>query len=793
MRIARFRSPAVALTMAWALMVGPAAAQQPPPAPPAPVLLPPGFGNTQAPPPPKPAPEAKPAAPEKNQAEVVAAVQAAPSVGGLNLVNANLVEVIDYLARQLKLNYMIDKRVSGAVTLNTYGETKDINPRELLDTILRINGAAMVQAGAIWRIVPLAELSRMPLRPVVDPDKIPEDDRPMLNLVFLKYANVEEITKLLSDFLGPEGRAWAYMPANLLLVLDSRRNMSRTMDLVALFDSDALAKQRVRIFDVKNSRPSVLVKDLEALLKSVSLSKELSSVKFVAVDRINTIIAVAPNPGAFAQVEEWLNKLDIKVQSAADQTDTYVYRVKYQRAELLAMSIMQLYGMLFGGGWGFPGMGFGGMGFPGMGFPAGVGFNPMGMGMGMGGMGMGGLGMGMGGLGMGMGGMGMGGLGMGMGGLGMGMGGLGMGMGGWGGMGMGGMGMGPMAMPAGSGVVTAGGGAAPTGTGGAAAGQPADQTGAFLGAGGMAPGMGGMMRGPRVIPNFLDNSLMILATPEEYEGIMKLLRELDIPPRQVLIEARIFEVQLTGAFANGVSYFLQNRGVGPAVPMAPTGTGRLENNRLSLSAGTLLGESRELLAFLTAQSMQTRTRIISAPSVIATDSIPANINVGIDVPMLTAQAVTGAIAAGASLFANTITNRRTGVNLAITARVNPTGIVTLEVNQEVSAPQAPAVGGIQSPSFSQRSIQTQVTVRDGDLVAIGGIIQETDGVTSAGIPGLHRIPIIGYAFGDRSRTRTRTELVVFFTPRVIYDTNELVEAGEDLVGKMRRLQRLIRE
>jgi general secretion pathway protein D len=207
----------------------------------------------------------------------------------------------------------------------------------------------------------------------------------------------------------------------------------------------------------------------------------------------------------------------------------------------------------------------------------------------------------------------------------------------------------------------------------------------------------------------------------------------------------------------------------------------------------LIGESRELLGFLTTQSTTSRTRVISAPSVIATDSIPASINVGVDVPTLTAQAVTGVQQGGNSLFANTISSRRTGVNLSITARVNPTGIVTLVINQEVSAPQAPPVDGIQSPSFSQRSIQTQVTVRDGDLIAIGGIINETDGESSAGIPGLHRIPLLGYAFGNKSRNRNRTELVVFFTPRVIYDTNELVEASDELVGKMRRLQKLIRE
>ena len=89
----------------------------------------------------------------------------APSPAGtLTLQNASMTEVIDYLARQLKINYILDPRVRGGVTINTYGETKTIDNRTLLDTILRINGAAMIQVGDIYRIVPLADVQRLPLR-----------------------------------------------------------------------------------------------------------------------------------------------------------------------------------------------------------------------------------------------------------------------------------------------------------------------------------------------------------------------------------------------------------------------------------------------------------------------------------------------------------------------------------------------------------------------------------------------------------------------------------------------------
>lgn len=718
------------------------------------------------------APQAQPpaAAPAAGQAqpagetkpEAGTAAQTAPArpglIAGLSLQNVSLLEVVDFLARQLKINYVVEKGVSGAVTLNTYGEIRDIDPRALLDTILRINGAAMVQTGNIYRIVPLAELAHMPLAPQVDARDIPEDDRPMLNLVFLKYANVEELAKLVGEFLGPQGKAWAYPPANLLLVLDSRRSMARTMEMIALFDSDVLAKQRVKLFEVKHSRPSDLAKELEGLLKSMSLSKELSSVKFVPVDRINTLIAVAPNPGVFEQIQTWIERLDVKVKSAAGKIDTYVYRVKYGKAPLLAQSIMMLFMQMYPG--------YGGYG--------------LGMYPGMGGYGMGGYGMGM--AGMGFAGLGAPGYGMGM------MPQAGMGMGAFGGAGA--MGGGAAAQAAGAAAQTGTAQRAPM----QAAGTQMDMTGAYLGMYGM--GMYGP-QSPRVVPNLSDNSLLILATPEDYESVMRLLRELDIPPRQVLIEARIFEVQLTGALSWGIDWYLQNRGNAP-----PQGFGDARNPRslrgnftgssMNLSTGWLLRQSKELFAALSTSELATKTRVISTPSVIATDSIPASINVGVEVPMLTAQAVTGVQQGGSSLFANTITNRKTGVNLSLTAHVNPSGVVTLEINQEVSAPGPPPVGGIQSPSFSNRSVTTQVTVQDGDMIAIGGIISENDSQSSGGIPFLHRIPVLGAAFGNKSYSRERTELVVFITPRVIYDTNQITDASDELVQQMRRLQKLIR-
>ncbi len=278
--------------------------------------------------------------------------------GGFTLQNASLTEVIDALARQLKINYILPKSFAGSVTLNTYGDLKQLDPRKLLDLILRINGYAMVKTGDVYQIVPTKDLSHQPLPPETTAKNIDDDDAPMLNLVFLKYITVDELANVLNKFIGEGGEIVTYPPANLMFVLDTHRNMRRLMELVSLFDDNALAKQRVHLYEVKNGRPSDLAKELTAVLKSISLNDKDAPIRFVPVDRINTLIAVAPNPGAFDTVGEWVAKLDVPSEPTAGATDNYVYRVKFSNAQCIAAAIYMLYSDPDASGYG----GYGGYG-----------------------------------------------------------------------------------------------------------------------------------------------------------------------------------------------------------------------------------------------------------------------------------------------------------------------------------------------------------------------------------------------------------------------------------------------
>src|SRR5215469_4299986 len=487
---------------------------------------------------------------------------------------------------------------------------------QILQTILRINGATMVQVGDLYRIVPIAQAAQLPINPIADadPKTLPDDERMVLNLVFLKYSTAAELDKLINPFLGEGGKSTVYEPANLIIVQDNARSMRRTMELISIFDADTFAGQRVRLFDIENSRPSDLVKDLDTVFKAYSLSDKTGAVRFIPIDRINTLIAVAPNPGIFAQVEEWIKKLDIPVKLSAGAVTNYVYRLKYGRAETVAMAIMALYtgnisalvsmaaaansnminsGMGIPGALGGGGAGYGGYG--GLGYNGGYGYNPNGAG-------------------------------------------------GYPNMYGSPYGQTPFSGnvfnvaqgPQATGTPSAG--AAP---GTAVAGQIPNQTGTYLGypafgGYGLPPGV------PHIVPNPFDNTLIIQASPQEYEQITNLLRQIDVPPRQVLIEAKIYEVDLTGDLAGGVNAYLQkvgsNAATSAANPLqgAPTPSRTLaavsSSSSLGLTTGALVLKSHELLVALTASELRTHTRVISTPEIIATDSVPATMNVGEQVP-----------------------------------------------------------------------------------------------------------------------------------------------------------------
>jgi len=243
----------------------------------------------------------QPAAPQPAAAQ--AAADEPANISFNNFRGASMFDVLDVLARKLKINYIVDPRVGdGSVTINSYGQLKESDIFPLLETILRMNGAVAVQVGNTYRIIPLEGVTQSPISPRTDSENLPQDERMILNAIRLNYSSATDLGAVLAPFIGEGGRFQVVAQANTLIVLDNSRNMQRTMELIALFDTAEMARQRIRLFSVKNSVASTLSTELENIFQAFSLSEEQSPIQFIALPRINSILVVSANSSVFDDV-----------------------------------------------------------------------------------------------------------------------------------------------------------------------------------------------------------------------------------------------------------------------------------------------------------------------------------------------------------------------------------------------------------------------------------------------------------------------------------------------------------
>jgi general secretion pathway protein D len=291
----------------------------------------------------------------------------------------------------------------------------------------------------------------------------------------------------------------------------------------------------------------------------------------------------------------------------------------------------------------------------------------------------------------------------------------------------------------------------------------------------------------RIIADEVNNALLVKATTQEYKLVQAALRQLDIVPLQVLIEATIAEITLTDELEYGLQWFFKNRhGNGKTgnvtLDVAPAGIGAIAPG-FSYALTDAAGMVRAVLNTLAAES---RVNILSSPSLMVLNNQTATINVGDEVPVTTQQQQA---TAGASTIVNNIEFRDTGVLLTVTPRVNAGGLVTMEVEQEVSNVAA-GTGNSLTPTIQQRKITSTVAVKSGDTVVLGGLIRENTSLTQSGLPVLHKLPLIGPLFGATGQEQRRTELVVLITPRAVQDRESAQRITEEFKSKMHSLQPL---
>lgn len=279
----------------------------------------------------------------------------------------------------------------------------------------------------------------------------------------------------------------------------------------------------------------------------------------------------------------------------------------------------------------------------------------------------------------------------------------------------------------------------------------------------------------RIISDKANNALIIVATPREYDVILPVIKQLDLLPLQVLIDATIVSVSLTDELQYGIAWYLKKEasavgsGLGGAAVLGTMGQKAVAATSAVATGGlSALYNSGSINALLSAQATNNKVNVISSPSLMVLNNQQATIEVGDQIPILTSSLST-AVGSGTNGIAqsNSIQYTDTGVKLEVTPRVNANGMVIMEINQSVSSPKKTTVSNIESATIEKKEINSSVAVHDGETIVLGGLIDDNNAANKGGIPWLHQLPWIGPLFGSTDNSRIKKELVVLITPRVV--------------------------
>lgn len=298
-----------------------------------------------------------------------------------------------------------------------------------------------------------------------------------------------------------------------------------------------------------------------------------------------------------------------------------------------------------------------------------------------------------------------------------------------------------------------------------------------------------------------NNQLMVQATPIEWDQIEAAIKKLDVVPLQVQIQARVLEVKLNGDLQYGVQWWFA--GLQGQSPRFPNGDPyrRTHDRHQSQFGSNPIGQGGNLFwsylnsnfeVALSALESTGQAKALAAPSLVVANNQEAQINVGSQIPVRQVSYTGLTTGTTNPIGLSSVQYINTGVVLSVVPRVNPGGLVYLDVQQEVSIPgPTPADGG--NPPINQRQIQTQVAVQSGETLLLGGLIQENEQSTEAGVPFLNRVPVLRNLFGSTVQSRDRTELIVLITPRVIASVDEGRQMTEDYARQFESLAPLQKE
>ncbi len=588
----------------------------------------------------------------------------------VNFSEADLQEVVQtILGDLLDQPFILDPRVQGKVTAATGGSVSRDGLLALLETVLSMNSAAMVQTDQTWRIAPAGEIF------AGGQTRFSNAQAPGfgVTLIPLRYVSAKNMISLLESTVTRTGAIKPDPVRNLLLVTGNSTERANALAAVKAFDVDWMAGMATGIFPLKNASAADLIIELEMLLQSGTDGGMEGAIKLQAIQRINAILVLAPSNEMLKKAQLWIERLDM-----GGPSDVMLRTYKVENGK--ALETADLLNQLFGG-----------------------------------------------------------------------------------------------AAASRSSNVTPDQRQTTNTSRRAPTTRPVNSNAVLHNKTGA----------PRIIGDPINNTLVVLATQQGQKLVAKTLREIDQPPAQVLIDMVIAEVTLNDTLRYGVQYFFTTRGLGR---IADSGRGGFSNGAGLDADGVfpgfnfILDQGTDARFALDVLDNVTELKIVSSPHIVALDNKKAHLQVGDQVPVITRQSQ-GVVNTNAPQV-NTVEFRDTGVILDVTPRISSTGLVTMEIRQEVSNVSATASAGPLTPTISKRLLESTVAARSGQTVLLGGLISDEKQNAVSGLPVLSDIPGVKNLFGGHNITGKRTELIVFLTPRVLNVDRDMSKILDEIRQRM---------
>ena len=637
----------------------------------------------------------------------------------------------------LGLGYVIDPRVQGTVTLASGRPVPKGDLLFVLESALRLSGAALVRDKRGYVILPAAE--------AVGSGGVDAAERGEpgfgVTVIPLQYVSATTLGKLLDSFAVKAGSVRVDTSRNLVLIQGSGPDRRNAAETVLSFDADWMRGQSVGIYPVRNSTPEPVMSELERIMDSGEGGLSQALVKLQPIARLNAIMVITSKPALLKTAATWIARLD---KSDTASTGVKVYQVRYGDARQMATLLNDIFG---GGRSGGTIDSATNQIAPGAGVTTGTSDVAA----------QGGLRIG-----------------------------------------------GARTQPGGSSSDSRLSGGTTSPAIPAQAGSPNDivasrsgpfgragvspGAGAGLGSGAFGGGsaggqQGGILPGVRITADAVNNTLLIYANQESYRVIEQTLKQLDRPQLQVSIDATIAEITLNENLNYGVQAFLSSQDVG-AHP--DKGSGLITAGANAILARTLpgfnflLGPESQPNLILNALRAVSDVKVLSTPSVVVLDNQVATLQVGDQVPVATASATV--LSGTGAPVVNTIDYRNTGVILRVVPRINANGNVLLDVEQEISNVAAGSAGSL-TPTVSQRRVKSSIAVASGQTVLLAGLISERSDKQRTGLPIVDQLPL-GDLLGNTTKSKTRTELIIFIRPQIIRDGVDAMRVAEEMRTKL---------